>query len=264
MAITDRDMSVLTALGTFRVMTASQIRRYFFNGLDRALVQRRLGRLRAQGVLRSFPFGPAGELAWTLTTEGARVIDRPSRIFLRPPNRNTLLHDLSCVEVGLRLNSMKFLSDWVGAAEIESRSYSYENRHEHIPDAVFRLKIGSENVGPVGLEVEQTLKTRERIREVVRYYESSRVVTDLWFFWNMDWMGRALEELKVNDRINIWVAERSLSSRLTLRLRDREGRVLDLEELSTGSPQESDPPSATGEGSSARNDAASGLFSLSQ
>lgn len=167
MAITDRDERVLQALGTFRVLARWDIESTFFEGRGRDLVQRRLSKLRKQGVIRSFPFGEYGRLAWTLTADGARIVGRPPHIFNRPPNRNTIPHDLACARVGLKLQSLGILSEWVSAYEIESRSFSYHRRNEHIPDAVFRLNINGQIVGPIALEMELTLKTRARIEEVV-------------------------------------------------------------------------------------------------
>lgn|GEM_PF-2395949 len=72
MTVTRRDMTLINGLGNFRVLTLSQIRKYYFGDLARSLVQRRLGVLRDKNLLRSYPFGEQGALAWTLTSEAAR------------------------------------------------------------------------------------------------------------------------------------------------------------------------------------------------
>ncbi len=228
MSLTVRDMDLLEGLGIFRVLTLAQIREHYFNGLVRPLVQRRLGRLRDKGYLRAFPFGDSGTLAWTLTSDGARLIRRSPKVFRRPPNRNTLPHDLAVAEIGLRLRRLGLLHDWMSAYEIELGT---DDRERHIPDAVFRLKVGEEILGPIGLEVENSLKSRTRINEMLFEYRTHLKMTDLWLFWRKEWMGRIFRETPTNVEPRIWIGARSIADGVCLELEDLSGEQLDLESL---------------------------------
>jgi hypothetical protein len=229
-------MVLIQGLGKFRVLTLPQIRKYYFNGLARPLVQRRLGKLRAQNLLRAYPYGEQGALAWTLTSEAARLIERPERVFRRPPNRNTLAHDLAIAGIGLELERLGILYEWLGTYELELGLY---HKERHIPDAIFRLKIGDTILGPIALEVENSLKCRDKIRSLLFEYSEWFKVTDLWLYWRKDWMLRAFRDVaKRFPEPRLWFAKHSLDCGNLLLLEDVEGVLLDLESYSQRSNEE--------------------------
>ena len=241
MAVTKRDSILLDGLGCFRVLTLSQVRTHYFGGLARPLVQRRLGRLRAQNILRSYPFGEQGSLAWTLTSEGARIVGKPEKIFRRPPNRNTLRHDLVIADIGLELRRLGILHEWLSTYEIEQSLYGTDR---HIPDALFRLKIGEQFFGPIALEVENTLKGRERIRSMLYEYEHWFKVTDLWMFWRKEWMAKAIKEVaEYRSEPRIWIGNSSVEDSSKLKLTCTDGSQLDLAQLAkkTDTPCDTHP-----------------------
>lgn len=243
MAVTKRDSILLEGLGCFRVFTLSQIRTHYFGGLARPLVQRRLSKLRAQNLLRSYPFGEQGAHAWTLTSAGARAVGKPEKIFRRPPNRNTLLHDLVIADIGLELRRLGILHEWLSTYEIE-RSLFKSDRH--IPDALFRLRIGEQLFGPIALEVENTLKSRERIRRMLYEYEHWFKVTDLWMFWRKEWMARSIRNVAGSkEKPRIWIGKTSIDSGPRLELVGLDGAQLDLAEMAQGEPPQADTPCDT-------------------
>ena len=233
MTVTQRDMTLINGLGNFRVLTLSQIRKYYFGDLARSLVQRRLGLLRDKNLLRSYPFGEQGALAWTLTSEAARLIERPERVFRRPPNRNTLVHDLSVASVGLELERLGILHEWLSTYELELGLY---NKERHIPDAIFRLKIGDTLLGPIALEVENSLKCRDKIRRLLFEYSEWFKVTDLWLFWRKKWMLNTFREVGAKfPEPRLWFAAESLDhtpkTEHKIVLTDIHGAALNLEDF---------------------------------
>lgn len=226
MTVTNRDLALLEGLGTFRVLTLEQIQKHYFGGLRRCLVQRRLGKLRAKNLLRSFPFGDRGLLAWTLTAEAARRIGRPTQIFRRPPNRNTLVHDLEVADLGLEFKRLGILHEWLSTYEIERELYS---SGRHVPDALFRLQVGGRLLGPIALEVENTLKSQERIRTMLSEYYHYFKVTDLWLFWKKDWMRRNFKRhASKGGQPRVWVAKNSLHGPNKFLVEDLRGATLDV------------------------------------
>lgn len=233
MTVTQRDMTLIYGLGNFRVLTLSQIRKYYFEGLARSLVQRRLGLLRDKNLLRSYPFGDQGALAWTLTSEAARLIERPERVFRRPPNRNTLVHDLSVAGVGLELERLGILHEWLSTYEME---LGLHGKDRHIPDAIFRLKIGDTLLGPIALEVENSLKCRDKIRRLLFEYSEWFKVTDLWLFWRKEWMLKTFREVAGKfPEPRLWFAAESLDHmpkhEHKIVLTDIHGAALNLEDF---------------------------------
>ncbi len=245
MAVTKRDLALLNGLGNFRVLTMSQIRRYYFDDLARPLVQRRLSKLRAQKLLRSYPFGGQGALAWTLTSHAARLVERSEKIFRRPPNRNTLAHDLVIADIGLQLQELGILHEWLSTYEIELGLY---HTQRHIPDAIFRLKVGDKLFGPIALEVENTLKSRQRINGMLYEYAEWFRVTDLWLFWRKDWMAKAFRKAAKNQEApRVWIGKDSLNIENLLLLEDLQHNILDLKKMSksVNAAERSDTPSDT-------------------
>lgn len=239
MRLTPRDERLLTGFGHFRVLTLQQVQRYYFGGAARNNVQERLSQLRDAKLLRAFPFGEHGKLAWTITAEAARAIGRPPHIFRRPPNRNTLPHDLVAAEIGLRLGEMGVLHEWISAYELQIRAAKPNAEVAHVPDAVFRLKFGENIVGPIALEVENTYKSLARIEKRIDDYRCYGKMTDLWFLWREDWMGRTLKKLpRILNRdfrheppLRVWIGKKSYNDDLDLTLEGPKDEVLDVAAL---------------------------------
>lgn len=181
--ITPRDEHVLRLLGMFRVMTLKQIREHCFTQLSVPLVQRRLAKLRMAKLVRAFPFGVSGTNAWTLTSEGARASGFTESAYTRPPNTNTVHHDLVVTDYGLRMNVFGRINGWLAAHELMSKS-NFKDTKSRIPDAVFEMDGIFKDSKLAALEVENTTKDDRRLTDFVHdYFLLNAEISDVFILW---------------------------------------------------------------------------------
>ncbi len=233
--ITPRDEHVLRLLGMFRVMTLKQIREHCFTHLSVPLVQRRLAKLRMAKLVRAFPFGVSGTNAWTLTSEGARASGFSEGAYTRPPNTNTIHHDLIVTEYGLRMNVLGKVNAWLGAHELMSKS-DFKKTKSRIPDATFELDGLFKGNKVAALEVENTTKDDRRLADFVQdYYYLAGDISDVFIAWRTTSLRERLEH-RIHDfkkhkwqhPARFWFSDYSLNNGLCFEFTDLKGEKLSL------------------------------------
>lgn len=127
---TPRDLAILSSVRVHRRLTAAQVRRLFFRGVDGSLaapqtVHARLRRLIQLGYLDVLVVDGgrgAGPYAYGITVRGLRVVGAPAR---PRGNPGPVLHDLQVAE--LRVNMQLGLEahggalvEWVGEGDLRS------------------------------------------------------------------------------------------------------------------------------------------------
>lgn len=64
--VTKRDLTLLTGLNDFYLLSTRQIQELYFNSINIKTILRRLRLLKAHGYLRRFKTGVNGECIWSL------------------------------------------------------------------------------------------------------------------------------------------------------------------------------------------------------
>lgn len=245
--ITPRDERVLHLLGRYRVMTLKQIREACFTSLSIPLVQRRLTKLRLAKLIRSFPFGVSGTNAWTLTAEGARASAFDPKCFSRPPNTNTVPHDLIVTEYGLRMNVHPSCSLWTAAHELQ-RDSKFAMFKGRMPDASFKWEGLTKSWSVAALEIENSTKDNRRLKEIAwEYFRMENFCSDVFIAWRSPGLRRRLEEKfrevfeEVGSHlVRVWFSDYSLNDGLCFDFTSLTGEKLSLVSTPVTAPLKAD------------------------
>jgi hypothetical protein len=183
--ITDRDRAILNWIGRHGVVTADQVRRYFFargNLTGQRAAQRRLQILESLGLIRRdlTPFWRAPKVI-RVTTAGARVGEvgvAPARLVEGELRHAVALVDL--VEEVAGANPGATLQ-----TERELRQERYENRLNNrridargrCPDGLIYLKSGKK----VAIELDLTPKRTKDYERILRAYRREPVDLVWWY-----------------------------------------------------------------------------------
>jgi len=115
---------------------------------------------------------------------------------LAPPkriNRVTYFHDTALVDLAQQLVT-KTKGDFVPERRLQAeRRAGQKRKHRwtksHMPDGL--LYVGDEK--PVAIELEISLKERNRLRDIISDYAFSSTIREVWYFVTNDTVRRAIE-----------------------------------------------------------------------
>lgn len=233
--ITLRDEKVLKLLGLFHVMTVKQVQEAAFEGRSEILAYKRLAKLRSAELVRSFPFGISGQSAWSLTAEGARSAGFDEKVFRRPPNRNTVQHDLIVADIGLKLLQRDLVHSWIGAHELCRNSF-FQRYNLRIPDATFELVNTNNSRQLSALEIENTTKDNRRLKDFAGDYAGNSMVSDVFIFWRSRGLRDRLHKIAFERTKGatsslaptFWFSEKSLNEGLCFEFINLKGQKVNL------------------------------------
>ena len=189
--ITDRDMTLLSTLASYELLTTRQIGTLVFRDLDKRTVLRRLRKLEREKVIKKIHGLKLGELAWALNQYGAfRLgIERQTENI----NRNSLEHDTTLTDIRIAFEQKGIASQWTTEQHLR-RSIGRQSKlgqEEIVPDAVFagRTKKGFE---VFALELELSGKSPSRYARVFSNYAEKNHFSALWYIVGNETLGKRL------------------------------------------------------------------------
>ena len=197
---TKRDLLLLETLESYGVLSTKQIRELIFKGINTRTVLRRLRLLKQRGFIYSSEGLPSGALAWTLSKRSSRL-DLETKVI----NKNSLQHDVAVSSIRIHLERLKIAESWTSEhilrkevikAHYEERrsSLSYMDDPPLIPDSLFITRHEGE-MKAVALELELTLKSRERYKKIFSQYKEKEKIWFVWYVVLTRSAGEALSKL---------------------------------------------------------------------
>ena len=204
---TKRDLLLLETLESYGVLSTQQIRELIFKGINTRTVLRRLRLLKQRGFIYSTEGLPNGALAWVLSKRSSRRLKHD--IDIKIINKNSLQHDVAVSSIRIQLERLKIAESWtpehvlkkeVMKSLYEERS-SYRDDPPIIPDSLFITKY-EEEMRAVALELELSLKSKERYKKIFYQYKQKEEIWFVWYVVLTRSMGESLSKLW--DKYGVW------------------------------------------------------------
>lgn len=175
MQITKRDIELLKFINDFGFCEMSHIQRRF--NLRHPRSYQVMSRLIKKELIRHERFLHARQGIYRLTQKGAEVTDLP------PINRvpfGQYQHDLKIIDVYLSLSHLYPHATWISERKLQQDKHrSGLSQRCHIADGI--LEFDNKKVA---IEVELSLKNKERLTQIIKDYHTEFSITDVWYFCN--------------------------------------------------------------------------------
>lgn len=192
-------LQVMKAMSEYGYLTMAEIQFVYGN---KTWSYRHMKLLREQGVISDFDTLMSPRTAHYLTARGYRVLGKAGQLDtgwrFRPERYSTFSfrHRMACARAGLVLERYALVHDF----QPEIRLWKYPKRPaEKICDGEFWYRVpGRELMDRVGLEVELTLKNRDKQEEAFKQF-SRRKLAQVWWLCGDETIIRALRR-QVMDR----------------------------------------------------------------
>lgn len=197
MKINPRDKKLLELLRRYEVLSSKQIRALVFSKIRETNYFRRMRELEKGKMIRRM--GPMLDhsYAWALGRLGKEMYGVFPKEGLR--NRLTLEHDVSLSAVRMRLDELGLGKHLITESELRRRArekrvhYQDPNQPQVVPDALFPVTLNG-RAEVFALEVELSLKNRQRYQELFRRYEMTNRIFAIWYVVKTKELGAKLAE----------------------------------------------------------------------
>lgn len=182
MVITQRDLEIFKKLGSHGMLSTQQINNLFFGGINKTTVLRRLRLLEDKHFLNRILGLESQENLWILESKGARTagIEIPKRRW----SKNMLEHDYKLLSLRLALEGCGIAHSWTAEHSIRSSIFKMHGlkgaKEKLIPDGFMSVEI----IGikqSVAIELELTLKNKDKLRETIHRYRNKGGIHGVWY-----------------------------------------------------------------------------------
>lgn len=184
--LTPRDYKVLQCMFDYGILSSRQIGAWFFPGIEKTTVLRRLRRLSDGEFIRKRGNAPDGTAVFTVDKEGARAIGEEPRTATYPYHQ--LIHELTLNDVRKKLAELRATKYWMTdkryrAELIRIGKLDPTEKHRKIlPDATAVFHHFQTANTKVKIEIELHLKSNHRYRS--RFTNFGPLVEDpMHFYW---------------------------------------------------------------------------------
>ena len=196
-------LQVMKAMSEYGYLTMAEIQFIYGN---KTWSYRHMKLLREQGIISDFDSLMSPRTAHYLTPRGYRVFGKTGQLKtgwrFRPERYSTFSfrHRMACAKAGLLLEKHPLVSDFLP----EIRLWKYQKREaEKVCDGEFWYRVpGRELMDRVGLEVELTLKNRDKQEESFRLF-SRRRLAQVWWLCGDETIVRALRRQVLERRYQL-------------------------------------------------------------
>jgi len=151
------------------------------------------------------------ELLWVLTPVGAQKIE--ASFYKRHWNKNQLEHDFKLLSLRLMFEKHRLVESWTPDHEIRSRLAQKHKgkliRDSLVPDALITIKKHNVSIA-IAIELELTLKNKERLKEVCHRYQSKKGIHAVFYITGHAGINRTLHEIwrpqEAGGKAQLWSA----------------------------------------------------------
>ena len=197
MKLTERDIGILKFINEFGFSEMPQIERRF--GLKKPRSYQLLTRLVEEGYVKHERVFHGRHGIYRLSRKGAKLTHLPP--LARVPLAN-YKHDITLMEVYLRLREQYPEALWISERELKRDKYfDGVGKFGHLSDGLLVFKDGKR----VAVEVELSLKSRNRVEQILRWYSGVFEIEEVWYYCprgimaSMSSMAFEMAHIKFND-----------------------------------------------------------------
>jgi hypothetical protein len=182
--VTERDKNLFKSLNNYGFLSTKQVRKLFFNGVDKRTMLARLRALRKAKYLRFITGPELGQYVWYLSKAGSKLFD--SEPVIGSVNRNTLEHDLLVNELRFLLKDTGLFSNWTSSHRM--RKYAsdyfedYDTSEPIVPDWISSLEFKDQGKKPIAIELELNYKGPKYMDRLFSKYVRQRSLSGVWYF----------------------------------------------------------------------------------
>jgi hypothetical protein len=182
MKLTSRDRFLFEKLHDYGMLSTAHINQFIFGGIAKTTTLRRLRILEQAKLIQRIGGLESGQYLWILSTRGAELMGRSA--IKRNWNRNLLDHDYKLLCLRLLIEKNFTIVKWTGEHELRHIALAKYGvlgiKNKLIPDSIFMTSLGGEK-NAHALELELTLKSKDRIRSVLRRYLEKSGLTNIFY-----------------------------------------------------------------------------------
>ncbi len=183
MRITHRDKILLSHISEYGMLTTKQINKKVFGGIANTTVLRRLRSLEEAKLIKRLIGLESQETLWIISDKALNEIEG-GNFYKRYWNKNLLEHDFKLLSLRLLLEDEGIAKSWEPEHKIRFLIFQKYNELEAkkkiIPDSLMITETQFKRVS-VAIELELTLKNKERIKEVLSRYKDKKDLDVLWY-----------------------------------------------------------------------------------
>lgn len=183
MRITPRDRKIFKHLSDYGMLTTKQINSITFNGVAATTVLRRLRILEEEKLIKRLLGLNSGEPLWIITEKALEFFEGGEH-FKRFWNKNMLEHDFKLLNLRLLLEERGIAKSWEPEHKIRFlvfRKYKLADaKNKLVPDGLMVTESYSKKLA-VAIELELTLKNRDRLKDVLKRYLDKKDLHYLWY-----------------------------------------------------------------------------------
>ncbi len=179
MLLTDRDMEILNFINQFGFCEMPHIEKMFKLKKPRNYkVMQRL--VKAGLVIHEYILRNRHGI-YRLTREGAECTDYP---MLKYVSLGSYLHQLTVVDVYLKLMERFPDATWISERSLKRDQYVKGSfvRYGHVADGLLLLPDDKK----IAIEVELTMKGKDRLGKIVHSYALNRSISEVWYYCSTD------------------------------------------------------------------------------
>ncbi len=166
----------------YGVVTSSQIGQWFFNGVAKTTVLKRIRLLEKGNYINRGVTLDDGTNTFYLGREGHKVLQTES--FRIGINRNTIEHDVLLSQIRWKLEFFGLAKDITPEFQLRSevfRNNRYLNAKEQlIPDALMIESVRG-TAQAISIELELTIKSEARYKRIFEQYGTKKSITKIWY-----------------------------------------------------------------------------------
>ncbi|MEK6578166.1 MAG: replication-relaxation family protein [Bdellovibrionota bacterium] len=207
LSFTQRDQELLLKLQNYGFLRTIHIADILFTNVALTTVLRRLRHLEKSRYIKRICLPEHGALAWGLTEKGAnRVPDGAHKKRFRP---DLLTHDLSLLDLRLKLEQSNIAGSWQSEHEIRSQAFKTQSSYRTplVPDGIMGIYRPDGKRARVAIELELNFKNKTRYSDLFSSHCKDKEYDFVWYVTSNPAIGKfVLKEWKEAKRIalKIW------------------------------------------------------------
>jgi len=174
---TPRDSKLIRLVYDYGAVSSRQLASWFFNGVEKTTVLRRLRRLEGGRFIRKRGTLPDGTAVYLIGEAGTRYLCERKEVTTFP--RHQLEHEIEINSVRWRLESLGLVKSWMTEralrSEIMRRNPGRQRSNLIVPDALILFRHFLEPGRKVQLELELHAKSDQRYRARLEKFRPTRL-----------------------------------------------------------------------------------------
>jgi hypothetical protein len=197
MLLTNRDMEIMRFINEFGFCEMPQIEKKF--GLRKPRSYKVIKRLINAGFVIHEHVLKYKHGIYRLTREGAECTDFPK---LKYVSLASYLHQLTVVNVHLKLMQQFPNATWISERRLKREQYLKGSfiRYGHVSDGMLIFPEEKK----IAIEVELTMKGKDRLNKIIRDYAFNRSIDGVWYYCAPEIVSKVKDSARWVDEISVF------------------------------------------------------------